>query len=160
MKFKAAVGFRHVLDLLSSEKKLIVGHNCFLGTKTLLEYCCGSSFCQLRLFLIIDCYNLADLAHVYSKFFGPLPSTAEEFVSAVQKYFPCIIDTKVLLNSNDALLRIMKRGSTSLSKAFHLLCSQSVVNLTNRDLGNVQSVRVEVQVDNQRLVFILFFLLI
>ena len=32
MKIKAAVGFRHVFDLLSSEQKLIVGHNCFLGT--------------------------------------------------------------------------------------------------------------------------------
>lgn len=31
-KIQAAVGFRHVIDLLSSEKKLIVGHNCFLGT--------------------------------------------------------------------------------------------------------------------------------
>jgi poly(A)-specific ribonuclease len=31
MKIKAAIGFRHVIDLLSSEKKLIVGHNCFLG---------------------------------------------------------------------------------------------------------------------------------
>ena len=31
LKIKAAVGFRHVIDLLSSEKKLIVGHNCFLG---------------------------------------------------------------------------------------------------------------------------------
>lgn len=30
-KIKAAIGFRHVIDLLSSEKKLIVGHNCFLG---------------------------------------------------------------------------------------------------------------------------------
>ena len=31
MKIKAAIGFRHVIDLLSSEKKLIVGHNSFLG---------------------------------------------------------------------------------------------------------------------------------
>lgn len=30
-KIKAAVGFRHVIDLLSTERKLIVGHNCFLG---------------------------------------------------------------------------------------------------------------------------------
>ncbi|KAL2944986.1 Poly(A)-specific ribonuclease PARN [Bienertia sinuspersici] len=51
-KVKAAAGFRHVIDLLSDEKKLIVGHNCFL-----------------------------DMAHIYDKFFGPLPSTVEEFVS-------------------------------------------------------------------------------
>lgn len=31
IKVKSAVGFRHVIDLLSSERKLIVGHNCFLG---------------------------------------------------------------------------------------------------------------------------------
>lgn len=31
LKVEAAIGFRHVIDLLSSEKKLIVGHNCFLG---------------------------------------------------------------------------------------------------------------------------------
>lgn len=31
MKIEAAVGFRRVIDILSSEKKLIVGHNCFLG---------------------------------------------------------------------------------------------------------------------------------
>lgn len=30
-KIKAAIGFRHIIDLLSSEQKLIVGHNCFLG---------------------------------------------------------------------------------------------------------------------------------
>ncbi|KAL3851129.1 hypothetical protein ACJIZ3_013011 [Penstemon smallii] len=121
MKIKAAVGFRHVLDLLSSERKLIVGHNCFL-----------------------------DLAHIYRKFFGPLPLTAEEFVSAVQKYFPYIIDTKVMLNSNDVLLRIMKRGSTSLSKAFHLLCSQPPATLTSSGLPNAPRVKVEVQVDDQR----------
>lgn len=37
LKIKNAVGLRHVIDLLSSEKKLIVGHNCFLGTKYLLQ---------------------------------------------------------------------------------------------------------------------------
>ncbi|KAL5077349.1 hypothetical protein RYX36_016333 [Vicia faba] len=30
MKVQAAIGFRHVIDLLSSEQKLIVCHNCFL----------------------------------------------------------------------------------------------------------------------------------
>lgn len=32
MKIKDAIGFRHVIDLLSVEQKLIIGHNCFLGT--------------------------------------------------------------------------------------------------------------------------------
>ena len=36
MKINAAVGFRHVIDLLSSENKLIVGHNCILGMHTSL----------------------------------------------------------------------------------------------------------------------------
>ncbi|XP_020594450.1 poly(A)-specific ribonuclease PARN isoform X2 [Phalaenopsis equestris] len=30
VRIRSAVGFRHVIDLLSSEEKLIVGHNCFL----------------------------------------------------------------------------------------------------------------------------------
>jgi poly(A)-specific ribonuclease len=30
-KIQSAIGFRQVIDLLASEKKLIVGHNCFLG---------------------------------------------------------------------------------------------------------------------------------
>lgn len=33
---KAAAGFRHVIDLLSAEQKLIVGHYCFLGMSVLL----------------------------------------------------------------------------------------------------------------------------
>lgn len=37
MKIQAAVGFRHVIDLLSSEQKLIVGHNCFLGINVILN---------------------------------------------------------------------------------------------------------------------------
>ena len=37
MKINAAVGFRHVIDLLSSENKLIVGHNCILGMNTSLK---------------------------------------------------------------------------------------------------------------------------
>jgi len=37
MKIQAAVGLRHVIDLLSSEQKLIVGHNCFLGNSNILN---------------------------------------------------------------------------------------------------------------------------
>ncbi|KAL3614703.1 hypothetical protein CASFOL_041460 [Castilleja foliolosa] len=120
-KIKAAIGFRHVIDLLSSERKLIVGHNCFL-----------------------------DLAHVYSKFVGPLPSTAEEFVPALQTYFPHIIDTKVMLNLDDVLSRLMRKGSTSLSKAFALLCSPVAPVGTSTGLGDKPRVRVDVEVDNQR----------
>lgn len=38
MKIGAAIGFRHVIDLLSSEQKLIVGHNCFLGRNSFNFY--------------------------------------------------------------------------------------------------------------------------
>ncbi|XP_073143922.1 poly(A)-specific ribonuclease PARN [Henckelia pumila] len=121
MKIEAAIGFRHVTDLLSAERKLIVGHNCFL-----------------------------DIAHVYRKFFGPLPSSAEEFFSAVQMYFPYIVDTKVLLNADDVLFNIMKKGSTSLSKAFTLLCPQIAFSVPVSGVVDKSRIRVEVQVDDQR----------
>ncbi|KAK9268496.1 hypothetical protein L1049_000248 [Liquidambar formosana] len=121
MKIKAAVGFRHVIDLLSSEEKLIVGHNCFL-----------------------------DIAHIYSKFLGPLPLTAEEFVSSVHKCFPYITDTKVLLNANSVLQHLMKKNSTSLSNAFALLCPQIASNFKNSGLAFKPCVKVEVQVDDMR----------
>ncbi|GFP89568.1 poly(A)-specific ribonuclease parn, partial [Phtheirospermum japonicum] len=106
-KIKAAIGFRHVIDLLSSERMLIVGHNCFL-----------------------------DLAHVYSKFVGPLPLTVEELVSALQTYFPHIIDTKVVLNLDDVLSLLMRKGSTSLSKALSLLCPPIAPVGTSTGLGD------------------------
>ncbi|WCJ33110.1 Polynucleotidyl transferase ribonuclease H-like superfamily protein [Euphorbia peplus] len=122
LKIRDAVGFRHVIDLLSSEKKLIVGHNCIL-----------------------------DIAHIYSKFLGPLPLTAEEFVFSVNKYFPHIVDTKILLNANDALHLRMKRSSTSLSSAFNLLCPQLRTGCNKNDGVPLNSrVNVEVQVDNTR----------
>lgn len=121
MKIQAAIGFRHVIDLLSSERKLIVGHNCFL-----------------------------DIAHVYSKFFGPLPSTAEEFVSSVNKYFPYIVDTKILLNGNFVLRQRMKKCSTSLSSAFVSLCPLIALGTDKLGPAFSQSVKVDVQVDDTR----------
>jgi hypothetical protein len=32
-RVKSAIGIRHIIDLLSSERKLIVGHSSFLGTQ-------------------------------------------------------------------------------------------------------------------------------
>ncbi|KAF8410873.1 hypothetical protein HHK36_003410 [Tetracentron sinense] len=121
VKIKAAVGFRHVIDLLSSEKKLIIGHNCFL-----------------------------DVAHIYSKFLGPLPSTVEEFVSSVHKNFPYIIDTKQLLNTDNILQHRMKKKGTSLSSAFALLCPQIASASLNSGLASQLCVKVEVQVDDLR----------
>ncbi|PON43422.1 Ribonuclease [Parasponia andersonii] len=120
MKIQAAVGFRHVIDLLSSEQKLIVGHNCFL-----------------------------DIAHVHNKFVGPLPLTAEEFVSSINKYFPFIIDTKILLNTHHILQQRMKKSKTSLSSAFAMLCPHIALSVSG-GLAFDSGVKVEAQVDNLR----------
>ncbi|KAK8949843.1 Poly(A)-specific ribonuclease PARN [Platanthera guangdongensis] len=78
-----------------SEKKLIVGHNCFL-----------------------------DMAHIYYKFIGPLPFSMEEFVLSVNKMLPNIIDTKHLITSNHVIQHLMKQSRKSLSSAFSVLCPQ------------------------------------
>ncbi|EOY12009.1 Poly(A)-specific ribonuclease PARN isoform 1 [Theobroma cacao] len=121
MRIHAAVGFRHVIDLLSSENKLIVGHNCIL-----------------------------DIAHIHSKFLGPLPLTAEEFVSCVNKYFPNIIDTKILLNADNILQQRMKKSSTSLSSAFSLLCPELAHGFKSKVQSSQPCVKVEVHVDEMR----------
>nr|CAE05998.4 OSJNBa0016O02.8 [Oryza sativa Japonica Group] len=73
-KVKSAVGIRHVIDLLASERKLIVGHSCFL-----------------------------DIAQIYSKFVGPLPSSMEEFALSINRMFPHMADTRHLMSVNDAV---------------------------------------------------------
>lgn len=115
-RVSSAVGFRHVIDLLTSEEKLIVGHNCFL-----------------------------DIAHIYSKFFGPLPSSVVEFALAVHKNFPCIIDTKHLLNSSHVIQYLMKRSSKSLSSAFSVLCPR--ISFPSQHVASNSYVKVEVQAD-------------
>ncbi|GJX11605.1 poly(A)-specific ribonuclease PARN isoform X2 [Tanacetum coccineum] len=117
MKIGAAIGFRHVIDLLSSEQKLIVGHNCFL-----------------------------DIAHVCKKFVGPLPSKLEEFITLAHKSFPYIIDTKILLNANHILQLKMKKSSTSLAKAFAIMCPHIASGVGGSGLAS--SVAVVVQVDD------------
>ncbi|KAK9144950.1 hypothetical protein Sjap_004853 [Stephania japonica] len=119
LKVNAAVGFRHVVDLLSSEGKLVVGHNCFL-----------------------------DIAHIYNKFIGPLPSTVEEFATLVHKEFPFIIDTKYLLKADNVIKNLMKRNSTSLSSAFLYLCPQLASIRSSPFLAVQSCVKVEVQVDD------------
>ncbi|CAH2033420.1 unnamed protein product [Thlaspi arvense] len=120
-KIQSAIGFRQVIDLLSSEKKLIVGHNCFL-----------------------------DIAHVYSKFVGPLPSTPEKFVASINNHFPFIVDTKILLNVNPMLHQRMKKSSTSLSSAFSSLCPQFESSSRRSDSILQQRVEIDVEVDNVR----------
>lgn len=94
----------------------------------------------------------ADFAHVYNKFFGPLPLTPEDFVSSVHKYFAYMIDTKILLNTNNLLKRLMKNG-TSLSKAFASLCPQIASSSKNSGLAFQPYIEVEVQVDDMRFGF-------
>ncbi|KAF2308344.1 hypothetical protein GH714_042454 [Hevea brasiliensis] len=127
--FKAAIGFLHVIDLLSSAQRLIVGHNCildiahiyskFLGPRPLTA---GEFSSSINTYFLLH----KDIAHIYSKFLGPRPLTAGEFSSSINTYFP--LDTKVLLNANNVLLPRMKKSSTSLSSAFSLLCAQIAVN--------------------------------
>ncbi|PNY15265.1 poly(A)-specific ribonuclease PARN-like protein [Trifolium pratense] len=120
-KIQSAVGFRHVIDLLSSEQKLIVGHNCFL-----------------------------DIAHVYSKFIGPLPGTPEEFVASVNKCFPHIADTKILMNTNFMLQERMKKSKKSLAAAFTMFCPQIAGGSKSTELVSPSHVKVNVEVDDSR----------
>ncbi|KAL5216012.1 hypothetical protein ABZP36_007413 [Zizania latifolia] len=90
---KSAVGIRHVIDLLASERKLIVGHSCFL-----------------------------DILQVYSKFIGPLPSSMEEFSLDINKIFPYIADTRHLMSVNQVVQNLVRQKSKSLSSVFSLLC--------------------------------------
>ncbi|CAK8565755.1 unnamed protein product [Lathyrus sativus] len=122
MKIQAAVGFRHVIDLLSSEQKLIVGHNCFL-----------------------------DIAHVYNKFIGPLPETPEEFVSSVNKCFPHVVDTKVLMNTDNILQARIKKSRNSLGSAFSMFCPQIAAGSKSTELVSPSHVKVDVEVDDSRL---------
>ncbi|KAH7689053.1 Ribonuclease CAF1 protein [Dioscorea alata] len=115
-RVRSAVGLRHVIDCLVSEQKLIVGHNCFL-----------------------------DIAHVYSKFFGPLPSSIMEFALSVHENFPNIVDTKHLLNSSHALQYLMKKSSKSLSSAFSLLCPE--ISSYPMKSAHASYVKFEVQAD-------------
>lgn len=120
-KVESAIGFRHVIDLLSSEQKLLVGHNCFL-----------------------------DVAHIYSKFIGPLPSTVEDYASSIQKLFPSIIDTKILLNANGVFQRTVNKSNTSLSRAFVSICPHIALGIKPSGLADRPCVEVEVQVDEKR----------
>lgn len=94
---------------------------------------------------------MADMAHMYHKFIGPLPSTIEEFVLNISKPFPQIVDTKILLNADLSLQRRMKKASTSLASAFSLLCPE-IASGKSSDVAGQPSVKVEVQVDDMRFV--------
>lgn len=83
----------------------------------------GDNLLAVIIFVLICLFVYdADIAHVYSKFFGPLPSSLMEFALSVHENFPNIVDTKHLLNSSHVLQYLMKKSSKSLSSAFSLLC--------------------------------------
>lgn len=149
-KVESAIGFRHVIDLLSSEQKLLVGHNCFLGKHILFDlwkgYITYFKFCSTL-------YTTnADVAHIYSKFIGPLPSTVEDYASSIQKLFPSIIDTKILLNANGVFQRTVNKSNTSLSRAFVSICPHIALGIKPSGLADRPCVEVEVQVDEKRFV--------
>lgn len=97
-----------------------------------------------------------DIAHVYSKFVGPLPSTAEKFVASINSHFPYIVDTKILLNINPMLHQRMKKSSTSLSSAFSSLCPQIEYSSRTSDSLLQKRVKIDVEVDSIRFVPSLF----
>lgn len=113
-RIKSAIGIRHVIDLLSSERKLIVGHSCFL-----------------------------DIAQVYSKFVRPLPSSIKEFALSFHKIFPHIADTRHLMSVNQAVQKLMKHKSKSLSSAFLLLCPASYSSVEKPSSHSPVTIEVE-----------------
>lgn len=87
---------------------------------------------------------------MYSKFLGPLPSTAEEYVSSIPEHFPYIIDTKILLNESSIFQELKRKSCTSLAKAFAFLCPSIASGAKISHLANKSFVGVEVQVDEMR----------
>lgn len=95
----------------------------------------------------------SDIAHVYRKFIGPLPWTSREYAASIQEFFPHIVDTKVLLNTNNIFQFILKKSRTSLSKAFALLCPHIASGVKAPSVMDKAHSKVEVQVDDKRLDF-------
>ncbi|KAM3367949.1 hypothetical protein ACQJBY_016481 [Aegilops geniculata] len=120
VKVESAIGIRHVIDLIASERKLIVGHSCFL-----------------------------DIAQVYSKFIGPLPSSIKEFALAINRIFPHIVDTRHLMSASDAVQHLMRQKSKALSSAFSLLCP--AFHSTAGEASTLAPVRIEVEADETAL---------
>ncbi|KAF7016884.1 hypothetical protein CFC21_030403 [Triticum aestivum] len=119
-KVESAIGIRHVIDLIASERKLIVGHSCFL-----------------------------DIAQVYSKFIGPLPSSIKEFALAINRIFPHVVDTRHLMSASDAVQHLMRQKSKALSSAFSLLCP--AFHSTAGEASIPAPVRIEVEADETTL---------
>jgi poly(A)-specific ribonuclease len=70
---------------------------------------------------VVACFLLTvyifktDIAQVYSKFIGPLPSSMKDFSLGINKVFPHIADTRHLMSANDVVQYLMRQKSKSLS---------------------------------------------
>ena len=86
------VGLRHVIDAMVESKKPIVGHNCWL-----------------------------DLAFLYNSFVSrTLPDQLEEYLDNLHAKFPCIADTKYIIQADESVRKELYPGGrgTQLGKAF------------------------------------------
>ncbi|KAJ7562335.1 hypothetical protein O6H91_03G065000 [Diphasiastrum complanatum] len=124
------VGFRQVIDVVANSGKPVVGHNCML-----------------------------DFAHIYSKFFAPLPADASEFCRSLHRHFPCIVDTKYLMKAEPTLRGILANTSTTLSVIYSYICQvlpskadNHNINVLQKaaDYGTFQQVKLEVASEFQR----------
>ena len=70
-KCKKELGFTRVIEILSSAKKPIIGHNM-----------------------------LFDVAFIYEQFVAPLPGSYTEFATLWKNHFPLVYDTKTLAVSS------------------------------------------------------------
>ena len=70
-KCKKELGFTRVIEILSSAKKPIIGHNM-----------------------------LFDVAFIYEQFVAPLPGSYTEFATLWKNHFPLVYDTKTLAISS------------------------------------------------------------
>jgi hypothetical protein len=88
---------------------------------------------------------------VYSKFVGPLPSSIKEFALSIHKIFPHIADTRHLMSVNQAVQKLMKQKSKSLSSAFSFLCPASPSYAMKP--SSLSPVKIEVEGDETKYVF-------
>ncbi len=87
-QLQSRIGARGIFDVVCDAKVPVIGHNCLL-----------------------------DIAHLFSKFVGPLGDTLAGFAGNVNSYLPCIFDTKTLLTANSILYQEVS-GATNLGDAY------------------------------------------
>ena len=108
----------------------------------------------LMLLKILFCFY-TDIAQMYSKFVGPLPSSIKEFALSIHKIFPHIVDTRHLMSVDQAVQKLMERKSKSLSSAFSFLCPAS--DSYAMKPSSLSPVKIEVEGDETKYVFFWIF---